>query len=802
MIKNYLKITLRKMNRQKIYSLINVLGLAIGMAGTMFILLWVQDEQNFDRFHKNSERIYRINQAIHYNDIDMEQANTPGILATKIKEECPEAELVTRVRGYRNENLILVNNQQFNERGLGIADEFFFRFFSFPLISGNPVTVLKNPYTVAISKKTARKYFGDSKAVGGTLNIFGQDYVITGVFEDMPDQSHVHLDILCSFASFQQYQQPSWGLNVFKTYVLLRDGINPATFDEKLKGIVKNHMFDSPERYESVIAAGNYTKFFVQPLMDIHLNSHLLWEFESNGNGTYVKFFTIIAVFILLIAVINYINLSTARSTDRAREIGIRKTMGSSRTSLIIQFIIESVILSILAFLLSLVMILLLMPAYRNLVGKSWLNIPFIYDPVLLLPLFILALLVGIAAGIYPAFVLSSFSPASIVSGKLKRGKKGSRLRNGLVVFQFSMTIILLIMTIIVRKQMDFIQNKNLGYTKEQVITVKTYGQLSQKLPVLKSVLLQNPSVVSASASSSLPGTDFNNIGMGLEGTNSSSGTNMYIADDDFMENMQMDLVEGRFFNKDIPTDGQAVILNESMARSLGVNNLLEKRMMIWVGGEGQEPFQIIGIIKDFNYESFHEPVKPLVVVRLYGTCPWAESYLSIRVKTKNIEDTIEEIQKTWNAVLPGLPFEYSFLDSIYDDQYKNEKYTEHIFMLFTIFMIFVACMGLLGMASFAVVQRTKEIAIRKVMGASVNQLLLKLTSDFVRWTVLANLIAWPAAYYIMLQWLRQFAYRSDIGIWPFINATLLILLITCLTVIFHAFKASVTNPIKSLHYE
>lgn len=802
MFKNYLKIAFRKMKHQKIYAFINILGLAIGMAGAMFILLWVHDEQRYDRFHENTDRIYRVYQVFNYGDYHLEQTQTPSVLAARLKEDCPEVKLVTRVRDYREEYLVKADNRKFNEKGLGIADASFFQLFSFPLITGDPATVLAEPFTVAISEKAARKYFGDKEAVGRTLNIFDQDYVVSGVFKDMPNQSHFHLDVLCSFASFERYQQVNWGINVFKTYVLLKESSQREALESKLTDIVKNHMFTSRERYESVIAKGDYTKFLLQPLTDIHLNSNLLWEFEVNGNRTYVRFFTIIAVFILLIAGINYMNLSTARSAGRAKEVGIRKTVGSTRRSLIRQFLLESIFMSLTGWLLSIVILIVLMPVFRILVGKPWLHVPFFDKPMLLLPLVITAGLIGWIAGVYPAFFLSSFKPAAVMSGKLSKGMKRSGLRSSLVVFQFSLSVLLLVSTLVVQKQMHFIQEKNLGYKQEEVIVVQTYGELDQKLEVLKETIGRNPSVVSLSASSSVPGKEFDNIGMGLEGTNSSYGTNMYIADADFLETLEMEMVEGRFFSEKIPTDEQAVILNESMAHKLAENDLLSKRMKIWVGGEGQEPFNIIGIIRDFHYESFHETIKPLVIVKLNGLTPWPEAYLSIRVRTGNIRETLKTIREAWETVLPGTPFEYTFLDSIYNAQYWNEVRTGQVFTIFTLFAIFVACLGLLGLASFAVEQRTKEIGIRKVLGATAKRLIMLLSGEFVRWIVLANLIAWPLAFWIMSRWLRNFVYRTEIGIWPFVFSTLIMLGVTVLTVGYHSVKAVLANPVKSLRYE
>lgn len=802
MLKNFLIIALRKMNRQKFYSGLNILGLTIGIAGAIFILLWVHDEKNYDKFHKNADRIFRVYQTFRFGDKHIEQTQTPSVLAQTIREKCPEVEMATNVRGFRGENLIEVGDKKFNEKGLGIADEYFFRFFSFPLVSGNMETVLNEPFTIAISENTVKKYFGDSAALGRNVKIFDDQFTITGIYKDMPNQSHFHLDVLMSFSTYYGSQEPNWGINSFKTYVLLKEGSKLSKLEKNLEEIVRDHLFDTPEEYQQVLDAGNYKKIPVQALTDIHLKSNLLWEFEANGNAMYVKFFTIIAIFILIIAIINYVNLSTARSTSRIKEVGVRKAIGSTRSLLIRQFLTESIMMSLIAMLLALFTLEQLMPAFKNLIGKEWLINPFATNPILQLSMILLAVLIGIIAGLYPSLVLSSYNPTKTISGNTNKWAKGSVLRNSLVVFQFFISIMLLIMTLVVQKQMNFIQNKNLGCNIEQVVVLKTYGTIVPKLDILKEALSKEKDVVSVSASSSLPGKSFTNIGMGLEGTKHSSGVNMYIVDADFQKTLQLEMLEGRFFDNDISTDGQAVVINEVMAKQLAEDNLLEKRMMIWVGGEGKKPFKIIGIIKDFHYESFHEKVKPLAIVKLNGTCQWQEEYLSIKIKTSSIDKSLMQIQETWNNILPGTPFDYNFLDSIYESQYQNEKRTGYVFKLFTVFMIFVACLGLLGIASYAVENRTKEIAIRKVMGASINRILFMLTSNFVRWAILANLIAWPVSYFLMTRWLNQFSYHVEINFWPFLNATILILLITLFTVIFHAFKASVKNPVNSLRYE
>jgi putative ABC transport system permease protein len=442
------------------------------------------------------------------------------------------------------------------------------------------------------------------------------------------------------------------------------------------------------------------------------------------------------------------------------------------------------------------------MPAFRRLVGKPWLDIPFTKQPMLIIPLISLSLLIGLIAGIYPSLFLSSFKPAATLSGAVSRGMKRSTLRNILVGFQFSLSILLLVATLVVQKQMNFIQNRNLGYDNEQVVVVPTYGELGQNHSVLRETLLRRPLVTAVSASSSVPGTTFTNVGMGLETAGSNHGQNLFITDPGFLETMKLKMAKGRFFSYNIPTDRQAVIINEAYARALRNDDLMGQRMRIWVGGGEMPLFHIIGIVRDFFYESFHEPVKPLAIVMLNGVCSWSESFVSIRIKTKDIRDTVDEIHRSWEKVLSDIPFNYSFLDTIYDDQYKNEERTGSVFTIFTLFAIFVACLGLLGLASFAVEQRTKEIGIRKILGAPVPRIVAMLLKDFTRWVAFSNLIAWPLAYYFMSQWLKNFAYRTEIGFWPFVLSGLLMLAVTGITVSYHTLKSATALPADALRYE
>jgi len=799
MLKNYLKIAWRKMNRQKIYTAINVLGLAIGIAGAMFILMWVADEQSYDHFHTNAHRIYRVTQRHRLNGVISSYTNTPTALAGTLMLECPEVEQATSVRSDREGTLVGVKEKTYHESKIGQADEMFFKVFSFPFLEGDPETALASPQSVVISRKTSDRYFGKTDPMGQILTIYDNDFLVTGVFENMPPNSHFHFDVLCSKNSFQVWLQPDWSWNPFKTYVQLKKNADIQNLQDELNEIASTRMFNGD--YTAWAAKGNFKTLPLQALTDIHLKSHLHGEFEANGNAMHVQFFIIIAGFILLIAAVNYANLSTARSTGRALEVGIRKTVGSTRSSLIRQFLSESVLTSLFAFILALIILLVLMPAFRQLMGKPWLDIPYIKSPILILPMILLTILIGLFAGLYPSLFLSAMSPRAIIGGTFSKGMKHSRLRNSLVVFQFSLSVLLLTGTLIVRKQMDYIQSKDLGFKREHVVVLHTLGQINQHLPVFKKALLNNPKVMAVSASSSVPGKGYTNVGFHVQGSQDSWPATIRIAaDTDFLDVFQVKMQDGRFFDDKILSDQRAVILNSNKAQDIDTDNLYQERIII--GGMGQEPFHVIGIVDDFHYESFHEPVKPMGIIMLSEALDWSENYISVRIRSENIRNTITYLEQTWEDFIPGSPFMYSFLDSIYDDMYRNELRTDRIFTLFTAFTLFVACLGLLGLASYAAEQRKKEFGIRKALGATASGIIMLLSREYLQLIIIANCIAWPLAYFLMKRWLESFAYHTSINIFTFLLTGFLVLTIACLAVIYHALKAARANPVESLKYE
>ncbi|MBN2430910.1 MAG: ABC transporter permease [Acidobacteria bacterium] len=798
-----LRLAVRTFRRRKVYTLINILGLAIGMAAALLIMLWVTDEQSFDRFHAHADRIYRVYLVFAQENRVTAQTQTSAALAETLMAECPEVERATRIRGGGGDSLLIkVGPRQFNETRAAVTDNEFFKIFSFPFIAGDPDTALAAPGSVVLSQTAVRKYFGDADPLGNVMTLYGDDFQVTGVYQDMPPQSHFHLDVLCSFSSFEQYREPVWDWNDFKTYVQLRPGSPKAALQSKLDDIVRTRLLagHSESEIRQWRERGGQWYMSLQALTDIHLTSRLVWEFEANGNGSVVRFFAIIALFILVIAVINYVNLATAQSTGRAREVGIRKTLGSTRPPLMGRFIMESVLTSLLALGLALALAQVLLPFYRDLVDKPWLRVPYLEQPLLPVGLVALALFIGVLAGIYPAFVLSSFRPISVLRGNLSRGLKNARLRHGLVICQFALSIFLLVGTLVVQKQMDFVQTRDLGFRREQVLVARTMGQLGSKMEAFRTALLADPAIAAVGASTTVPGKGLNNLGSAIEGTTVNSGVNIMAADTGFLSALQLKMAAGRYFSKDMNTDDRALLINESAVREFGISEPLGRQVR--VSGVEERLFHIIGVVKDFHYDSLHLPVKPVLIARIPGLYGTEEDYVSIRIRPPHIGPTVERIKTTWQEMVPGTPFHFEFLDSITNDLYRTEERTGRVFTIFSLFALFVACLGLLGLASFTTEQRTREMGIRKVLGATAPALFLKQAGEFSRWVLLANLIAWPAAWLVMNLWLENFAYRTEIGPSPFALAAGLALVVTGLTVGYHALRGACADPVEALRHE
>ena len=803
MIKNYIKIALRNIVKHKGFSAINIAGLAIGIACSILILVFVAHELSYDSFHEKADRTYRLAVRALIGDTKINQTYSSSETFRKLHEDFPEIEV-----GVKFLNLgrtpIRIGDQTFFESRFFAVDGTFFDVFTFPLIQGDPKTALKNPNSMVITRDIALKYFGTTDAVGKILRAdfsYGPasiDFEITGVSENVFPNSHFHYDLLASSETFPTFiNDTGWTSNNFITYLVLKEGTTQEWFDEQLKAFTRKHM--GGERFDAWVAKGNFWEYFLQPITRIHLTSDLNGEFEANGNETYVYIFSVLSVIVLLIACINFMNLSTAKSSLRAKEVGMRKVVGSGKSRLVLQFLNESIVLSYIALALGVILAIVLLPVSNNLIGRQ-IDIQY-FNNLGIIPLLLLfGLIVGIISGSYPAFFLSSFKPIAALKGNKTSGKSGSWLRNILVVAQFTISIFLIIGTLVVNQQLKFFQNKKLGFDKEQVLVINNPGSLGDKTIAFKEELRKQPDIINVSGSTTLPGQGFSNIGFGAEGVDEGFTLNLCICDYDFLDTLKLSLTQGRFFKKEFTTDSHAAVLNESAVELLGWEDPIGKRINNWSRNRGD--FVVIGVIKDYHYESLHQEIRPQALFLSTGYYTSTESYISVRLITMNVSETISRIEDMWKTFAPQTPFQYSFLDKDYDNLYINERQTRQLFSVFSFLAIFIACLGLFGLASFIADQKTKEIGIRKVLGASVAKIVKNLNISFLKWVLIANLVAWPLAWFAMNRWLENFAYRIGLSWWMFVSAAVLAVVIALITVSIQTVKAALKNPIDSLRYE
>ncbi len=805
MLTNYLKITLRNLRRNKAYSFINIAGLAIGMACCILILLFVQDELSYDRFHKNKENVYRIQ--IGWRNPQTgetsENAINPYRLAEALRTDFPELPQVVRLYP-QGRTLIRRGEKRFIENGLYFVDPNIFEVFSLQLLEGDPVTALRDPYTVVITKEMARKYFGDENPIGQSLTYDDDELKITGIMAELPRNSHFHFDFIASMAvanqEFSRIVLENWGEMTVFTYVLLPANISSAELEGRFDAFVKKHM---PDWAAAV-------RLKLMPLTDIHLHSHTPGELEANGDIIYVYAFTAIAFFILLIACINFMNLATARSAKRAREVGMRKVLGAARAQLRRQFLGESLFFALVALLLALLIVQLVLPAFNGFVERE-LALDLTNNWVMLASLLAIALFVGLVAGSYPAFVLSAFEPVQVMKGAAGKNSRGAILRKTLVTLQFAISIFLIVVTAIVYRQLQYARDIKLGFNKEHVVAISGVPlSLRQQFEQFRYELAQNPGIVMASISSRVPpGRLGSNLGTRPEGVpeDQRRGMQTVWTDFDFIELLGLELAAGRSFSRSFATDAtSAFILNEAavkaigwtpetaIGKSSGSSEIVDWNQGQWIERNGQ----VIGVLKDFHFESLHDEIVPTV----YFVAPYMAWNAVVRIRPENIAGTMKFLESKWEQFNPGQPFEYRFLDEAFDTLYRREKRQGEIFGTFAMLAILVACLGLVGLASFAAEQRTKEIGIRKVLGASVPGIVKLLSREFLALVLLANLIAWPVAYFIMKKWLEDFAYRIDINALPFLAGAVVALLIALLTVSFQTIKAALANPVEALRYE
>ena len=806
MFSNYIKIAFRNILKHKTFSFINIIGLAIGLACSILIMLFVSYELSYDKYHEKADRTYRVAVRAAIGDSKIHQTYSSAITFLKFLEDFPEVE--TGVKIIKMDEIPVIKGEKtIYETELFAADSSFFDVFTVPLLSGIKTRVLVEPNSMVITESTAIKYFGTTDVLGEVLKVKFQyglgtlDFVITGVSEDMPGASHFHYNFLISLTTFPQLlNNTGWTANNFISYFVLKDKTSLKGFEEKLPDFTRKYMSrGSYEEYDAWIAEGNYWEYFLQAVTDIHLDSDLNGEFEPNGNRTYVSIFSIISIIILLIACINFMNLTTAKSSLRAKEVGIRKTTGSGRIKLIRQFLGESLMLSFLALILGISLVELLLPVYSNLIGRP-LEIHYFNNFKVIPSFIILGILVGIVSGSYPAFFLSSFKPVLVLKGSVGNSKGGVWIRNLLVLIQFSISIFLIIGTITIYRQLSYLQNKKLGFTKEHVLIIKNPGSLGPKTEAFKSLLSAHSSVVNVSGSNTLPGQGFSNIGFGAEEVEQSFTLNLCICDYNFLNTLDIRLLEGRFFSQDFPSDSSAIVLNKKALELLDWDEPIGKHVNNWSDNRGT--FTVIGIIDDYHYESLHSEVRPMALLLNGGYYKRGEKNISVKFSSGDVQETIEHAKNTWNKFAPGKPFDYSFFDQDYEELYMNEAQTKKLFSIFSFLAIFIACMGLYGLASFVTDQRTKEIGIRKTLGASVSSITLTLNRSFTYWVLLANIIAWPVAWYFMKKWLQNFAYHVEISWWSYLASAILALLIALTVVSIQTIRAAKKNPVESLKYE
>jgi putative ABC transport system permease protein len=808
MLKNYLKIAVRNFIRHIGFSFINIFGLAVGIACCLLILLFVRDELTFDKHNEKIDRIYRIGLSGFVNNSVFDGVVTPSPMAKALVSEFPEVEAATRLRNF-GFPVFRYRDKVFSEERVFWVDASFFDVFTVPFISGDPETALEKPLTIVLTRSMARKYFGDEDPMGKTLNADRRrDYVVTGVVEDPPRNSHFHYDFLAALETYDDSRSPVWVSNSYLTYVLLREDASPRAFAAKMTDLVKTHVAPQIQAaigisLEQFFASGGKYAYFVQPLKDIHLRSHYDFELEPNGDIAYVYIFSIIALGILAVAVINFINLATARSSSRAREVGIRKTIGSYRGQLVRQFLSETILTSFLAVLVALLVVQLLLPVFNSITGKE-LSVPYTQNPWTIPALLALVILVGILAGIYPAFFLASFDPVTVLKTEMSGKSRKSHLRNVLVVFQFAVSIILLIGTLVVHRQMKYIQTKNLGFNKEQIVIVEKTDDIGKELRAFKQELLSNPRIVSATNTANLiGGGDFGNSAHKLPGATGEETHLLwtYASDADFAKTYEIEMAAGRYFDAERPADTQTAVINESAVKALGLEDPVGKQIIaIGPTEERSVTFTIIGVIKDFNFQSLHTEIKPLII-RYFGPENFGR-FLSVRVRPENIRETIAFMEEIWRRFAQNQAFEYRFFDDHFARIYQSEERTGRIFLSFSILAIFIAGLGLFGLSAFIAEQRTKEIGIRKALGASVAGISVLLARQFTKWVIVANVIAWPLAYIYLHAWLQRFAYRAAMSPWTFVLTALLVFAFALLTVSYQTIKAATADPVKSLKYE
>jgi putative ABC transport system permease protein len=806
MLKNLIRYSLRSFKRQRSYIIINILGLSIGIACSLLIALFVINEASYDRYNTKKDRIFRLILNGKLGGQEITAAATPSPMGPTLVKEFPEIEDFLRMNG-RGPTIVEYDKQTFTEEHLIEADSSFFNFFSIPVLKGDPENLLNSPRKVVLSETTAKKIFGDENPVDKTLKI-GSDtisYIISGVMADIPGNSHFEANMISSFMTNPSANSSIWLSNSISTYILLKPNSSYVNVDAKLSDLLIKYVGPEAQKlfgisFTDFIAQGNKYRFFCQNLKDIHLDTSIQQIFKAASDPKYLLIFGSIGILVLLIAAINFMNLSTAQASRRAKEVGIKKIGGSTRSMLITQFLSESFILSFISMIFALIIIKIAIPYFNNLLGASltlgliakWYTIP-----VLILFTFF----VGLLSGSYPAFFLSSFNPYEVLKGNTKSSMQNGRLRRVLVVFQFAVSILLIVGTMVMYRQIKYMLNKDVGFNKEQLIVINRAGALGTKIKSFKDTVKEIPGVINIASSFGVPGRNYSNNGYMIEGRKDETfliQTN-YI-DYSYLDTYGMTIVSGRSFNESFTSDQQACLINETAVKDFGIVDL-EKTRFMQPREDGKIGYlQVIGVVKNFNFESLRNPIGPFMFC--LKTDDMLGGYLTVKLSAQNYSNTISEIERKWKDFTTNDPLQYYFIDEDFEQMYIQEKQNAQMAVIFSILAIFIASLGLFGLTSFTVEQRTKEIGVRKAMGSSVAAIYIVISKEVIILVSISALLAWPVIYFIAGKWLENFYYRINLGAFSFFAGFTIALGIAILTISYRILRAARVNPAQSLKYE
>ena len=813
MLKNYFKTAFRNLIKNKFYSSLNIIGLSIGLATCLLIFLFVLDEWSFDKYNTKSDRIYRVNNEIKFGDNYFDLAQGPALMGTTMVSEFPQVEKSARIRWYGS-FLVRKGNENIKEERVGYGDSTLFEVFTLPMIAGDPKTALKEKHSLVITEKIAKKYFpnesfhGYTDIVGRSLIINDTgNYRITGVMKDIPSQSHFNFNIFLPMSDDPGSTNDIWLSENYNTYILLKKNANVKNLESQLNAMMDRHVGPQLKSIvnltlEDFNKNGGFARASLTPLTQIHLHSNKVGELDGNGNEQLVYIFTAIAALILLIACVNFMNLSTARSANRAKEVGVRKVLGSQRKDLVQQFLTESSLIALVALVLAVLAAWLLLPFFNQLTGKA-IHASTLFQSKMLLSIVVLVIVVGIAAGSYPAFFLSSFQPIEVLKGKLAKGFKRSHLRNGFVVFQFVISVLLIFGTIVIYRQLNYIHQRDIGFDRNQVLVIQHSSALGERATSFRNELLQISGVKDATMSGFLPVNFNRNSDAFFTSPALEQKTAMVLqnwaVDEHYVPTLDIKMIEGRNFSSQFPTDSSAIIINEAAARFLATKELINKKLYNFkdVNTKELNEFHIIGVFKNFNFSSLRDVITPLALLFRKDN-----GNISIRISATNLPNTIDQIKRKWKSAAPSQPFDYSFMDEDFNKLYTSENRMGQLFIVFAILAIIVACLGLFGLVTYAAEQRVREIGIRKVLGANVITIVAMISKDFLKLVCIASVIGFPIAWWASYKWLQDYAYRINIGWWVFLVTGVVALFIAFATVSFQAVKAALANPVDSLRSE